>query len=75
MMASRQTTACPAWYSQFCEHECVALVIDASFERLPLGNILGGACGSLVMRVIYVLNNGFAGVQLVGVRHVMKEQQ
>ncbi len=32
--------ACPAWYCNFASTTAVALVVDAPFERLPLGNIL-----------------------------------
>ena len=49
--------------------------IDAALESFPLGDKITGAIGSVVVRVIHVLNDRFSGMQNVRIWHMMKEEQ
>ncbi len=53
----------------------VALLIDATLQCFPLMCILRGALRTFVVRVVDVLNHGFARLQHVSVGHMMKEKQ
>ena len=74
-IASRQTSAWPAWYVEVGEHFLVALFVDAAFERLPIVDQPFGVAGTFVVRIVDVLDQRLAGVEHVVVGHVVHEQQ
>ena len=51
-----------------------ALIVDESGETSPLRRIFRGGQGSFIVQVVDGLNDGFSGMQLVGVRDVMEEE-
>ena len=55
------------------EHCLVASIIETAPHSLPLANVVGSGLRSLVMGIINVLNDCFAGVQNVGVWDVVEK--
>ena len=51
------------------------LGIDFAFQRFPCRAVCFRFIDTIVVAVIDVLDDGFAGVETVCVRHVMKEKQ
>ena len=52
-----------------------ALIVDVVFERFPVVHIGLDGLGALVVRIVDGLNDGFAGVQLIGIGDVVQEEQ
>ena len=50
------------------EHLVVAGFVDAAVERFPVANEPVGVAGAVVVRIVDVLNQRFAGVELRGCR-------
>ncbi len=57
------------------EDVCVEAGVDAPLERRPVVDEPCGLGGAVVVTVVDVLDDGFAVVQLVGVRHVVEEDE
>ena len=53
----------------------IRLRIDAAPEGLPLYDQFCRLLGTIVVRIINVLDHRFAGMEFVGVRNMVKEKQ
>ena len=57
------------------EHVGVEFRIDAALQRRPVRDELCGLRGAVVVRVVEILDDGFAVVKLVSVGHVVEEEE
>ena len=53
----------------------VAVAVNQTLQRLPLLHVIGCSLCAFVMRIINVLDDGFAGMKHVSVRDVMEKEQ
>src|SRR5581483_10572514 len=56
------------------EHGMVAIVVDVSLQGLPIANKVLHLCGACIVVLVDRLDDRLPGVQLVGVRQMMKEE-